>query len=116
MIAPKEPIPPARKEDIRRRVSEYLDKYDDVSQATIAKQTGTSKGTVSDVLRGKYGTRKGKPACDDTEYLRRFNNWMELGGTVTRAREGEGRSTVRSRFSRRSNGVWSRVEDRVTRC
>ena len=78
MIGPNEAIPPARKDDIRRRVNEYLQKHDDVSQATVAKQTSTSRGTVSDVLRGKYGRRKGKPSCDDTEYLRRFNNWMEL--------------------------------------
>lgn len=78
MIGPDEQISEARKVEIRRRVKEYVRKHDDISQAVLAKQCNVSRGTVSDVLRGVYGARRDKKACDDSEYLRRFNNWMEL--------------------------------------
>jgi DNA transposition AAA+ family ATPase len=77
MITPNEQITPARKADIRRRVEEYRQKHD-IPQKQIAKQIGCSKGTVSEVLRGTYGKGRGNGKCDDTEYLRRLNNWMEL--------------------------------------
>jgi len=79
MIAENEPITSARKAEIRGLVNSYIEKHG-ISQSTVARECAASKGTVSEVLRGVYGVKKktgGKP-CDDTEYLRRLNNWMEL--------------------------------------
>ncbi len=77
MIAENEPINAARKVHIRDRANEYLSKHG-ISQTDLARQINASKGTVSEVLRGTYGQKKRRGGCDDTTYLRRINNWMEL--------------------------------------
>ncbi len=74
MIASDEPITTARRKDIRKRVIEYLEKHS-ITRATLARETAISPSVASEVLRGTYGVGKG---IDDTKYLRRINNWMEL--------------------------------------
>jgi DNA transposition AAA+ family ATPase len=79
MIAEGETITEARKADIRRRADEYRKKHG-IHQHQIAREIGCGNGTISQVLAGRYGTTKRgkKVLCDDTQYLRRLNNWMEL--------------------------------------
>ena len=76
MIDDKEPLTDARKEDIRLRFREYLERHG-ITQEQAAAQIGISGSTLSPVIKGSYGVSTGKKV-DDTKHLRTMNNWMEL--------------------------------------